>query len=291
MIKSKKATGFLAKRFLPMRLFDILAIHNPEVGAQRTKVHLATCNGSDNPLEVYFCGDFDNWQELQTKKNFERDFVLGLIGLPTTDDWLLAGVYQSRGCMRIEGIENKSLYRYNLKSLSEFDDLAGRLIVGFSRKGRQSYLNAENWSESLVVREYLRERLSIAEFPGYRKVDLSRAELESVVAQSLESWRTALSSVAGVYLISDTASGRLYVGSATGEGGIWQRWTQYAANGHGGNAELRRMLREFGPERALDFRYSILEIADTHMTETDILARESHWKRVLLSREHGLNAN
>ena len=271
-----------------MRVFDILSIHNPEVVPRHTKIHLATWNGKDNPLEVYFSDGFDDWQQWQTKRNFQRDFVLGLIGLPTTHEWLLAGVYQSFGSA---WIEDRSLYQYKLRSLSEFDDLAGRLVVGFSRTGRQSYLNAENWSESLLVREYLRERRSIAEFPGYRKVDLSRVELESVVRLSLESWRTALSNVAGVYLISDAASGRLYVGSATGEGGIWQRWAQYTANGHGGNVELQEMLREFGPERVHEFRYSILEIADIHASEGDILARESHWKRILMSREQGLNAN
>jgi hypothetical protein len=37
--------------------------------------------------------------------------------------------------------------------------------------------------------------------------------------------RGALSSVAGVYLISDTLDGRLYVGSASGQGSFWQRWS------------------------------------------------------------------
>ena len=40
-----------------------------------------------------------------------------------------------------------------------------------------------------------------------------------------------------------------------------------------------------------DFRYSILQIADIHNSEADVLARESHWKRVLVSRDHGWNAN
>jgi hypothetical protein len=40
-----------------------------------------------------------------------------------------------------------------------------------------------------------------------------------------------------------------------------------------------------------NLQYSVLEIADTHTSEKEILARESHWKEVLLTRIHGLNSN
>jgi hypothetical protein len=56
--------------------------------------------------------------------------------------------------------------------------------------------------------------------------------------------------------------------------------------------ELKQILdAEGGRERANHFRFSILEIADIHATSQEILSRESHWKEVLLTREHGLNAN
>jgi hypothetical protein len=76
-----------------------------------------------------------------------------------------------------------------------------------------------------------------------------------------------------------------------GAGGIWQRWVAYSQSGHGGNRELRDLLDREGPYYANHFRYSILEIADTHASELDILERESHWKSVLLSREFGYNGN
>jgi hypothetical protein len=75
----------------------------------------------------------------------------------------------------------------------------------------------------------------------------------------------------------------------TGEGGIWQRWLDYAATGHGGNRDLKTLLESGGLERAAGLQYSILEIADTHTSVNDVLQRESHWKRVLLTRIHGLN--
>jgi excinuclease UvrABC nuclease subunit len=55
------------------------------------------------------------------------------------------------------------------------------------------------------------------------------------------SWRTALSSVLGIYLITDTLDGRQYVGKADGAESIRQRWSVYAANGHGNNVELKNI--------------------------------------------------
>lgn len=133
--------------------------------------------------------------------------------------------------------------------------------------------------------------LRIAEFPGYRAIDISKEELDIITSQSIESWKAALSSVAGVYLISDAKSGKLYVGSASGEGGIWQRWLSYSATGHCENIELKRLMKAEGHARSSHFRFSVLEIADLHENRESILRRESHWKSVLLSRDHGLNAN
>jgi hypothetical protein len=92
-------------------------------------------------------------------------------------------------------------------------------------------------------------------------------------------------------LITDTKTGKLYVGSATGEGGIWSRWSDYSKNGHGGNKELIKILKDEGAEYSDNFQYSVLEIADTHSSKDDVLERESYWKNVLCSRDFGYNAN
>ncbi|MFY9180390.1 MAG: GIY-YIG nuclease family protein [Venatoribacter sp.] len=131
----------------------------------------------------------------------------------------------------------------------------------------------------------------IEDFVGYSKVLLSKKKLEIIIAQNIISWTTALSNALGIYLITDTNTGKLYVGSATGEGGIWQRWSDYAGNGHGGNRDLQALLSEKGNVYSNYFQYSILEIADTHASINDVLIRESYQKDVLCSRKHGYNAN
>jgi len=271
-----------------MKLFDLLNVDNTDLTPETTKVHLAIWNGEENPLDVFLGGGFDEWQKWQTKKNFERPYVVSLIGLPEKNKWLFAGVYLSNG---VESKKLEKYYYYALTADERCAELNGRLVVHFERTGRQSYLDAENWSECMELVEIYAKRLTVAEFPGYRGVDISRNEFELIFSQSLESWRTALSNVAGVYLISDPQTGGLYVGAAYGEGGFWQRWSDYFATGHGGNVEIKALLQEQGKDHLRSFRYSILEIADIHASKEDVLDREAHWKNVLLTRSHGLNAN
>lgn len=271
---------------MPVPVFHLLKLVDSQLSPDLAKIHLAGWNGKEHPLDEYLAGRFEEWQRWQSRRNFERAVVLSLIQYQAVDQWLFAGLFDSHGAT-LSG----ELWYYDLRERAAAQVLAGRLVVGFERPGRNSYLDADRWAGNIVVRQLLPERCSVADFPGYRAVDISKSTLDTIVRLASASWRTALSSVAGVYLISDTKTGRLYVGSATGEGGIWGRWAAYAQSGHGGNVLLRELLEREGAARVSDFRFSILEIADIHDSEADVLARESHWKRVLVSRDHGWNAN
>ena len=270
-----------------MFLFPVLGLNLADLKAPECKIHLATFNGVDDPLDVYLTGAFDEWQRHQRRKNFERKFVVSLIALRVTNSWLFAGVHRSG---RPDASTGGGV-RYPLVECDECKELNGRLIVQFKRPSRQAYLNADLWASSIQVTELRPSRLAIAHFPGFKLVHLTKNQLDLIVRERLPEWASALSSVAGVYLIVDSKTGKKYVGSATGQGGIWDRWCAYAANGHGGNVELKRVMNALGSDHAQNLRYSILEIADTHSSASEVLQRESHWKEVLLTRTYGLNAN
>jgi hypothetical protein len=173
------------------------------------------------------------------------------------------------------------------------DTLTGRLTIEFPRPGRQCRLIAERWAEQLLVSEVKPRRLAVEDFPGFSNVLLPKPKLDIIVAQEIESWESALSSVAGVYLITDTKTGRHYVGSAYGAGGIWGRWKAYSESGHGHNKNLKSILKKMGLAHSDNFQFSILETADTNANKDDVLERETHWKNALCSREShgGYNAN
>ena len=256
-----------------MLIFDLLKLMNPAITPEQSKIHLATADAQGDPIVKYLGGEFNEWQRQQSKKNFERKFVVSFIARPEANQWLFAGVYVSNTSSWVEA---KKHWHYDLREDPLCTEMNGRMVASFKRSGRQAYLNADSCATKLLLSEVTAQSHSIDDFPGFKAVKLTKAELDLVIKQSLTSWRSALSSVAGTYLIADTATGKLYIGKATGEGGIWQRWKDYASDGHGDNEKLKKLLNEEGSDRAKDFIYSVLEIADTHASEEDVLARESH---------------
>ena len=141
------------------------------------------------------------------------------------------------------------------------------------------------------MQEILREPYSGRSFPGHDKIDLSFQELETLVRNSRPDWMAALGSAKGIYLITDTSTGFRYVGSAYWDRGVWYRWCDYVATGHGGNVKLRKIVDVNGISHCRDnFRFTLLEQCLSQTLDNVILDRETFWKDVLRTRgEHGLN--
>ncbi len=265
-----------------IKLTDFLKASKIDVDMGNYKVHLAT----GDPLEAFFSNTFKKWQEYQTQRNFQCKMVISLIEL-RRDKWLFAGVYKILGHKKVS---DKHI-DYSTALLAGQDDLIGRIVVHHNRIGRASYLIGKQDGGEFEVAEILPTRLTIENFPGYNSVCISNTRLQSIIEQGVQTWHGALSSVKGVYLITDNSCGKQYVGSAVGSSGIWQRWSDYANDGHGGNKELKAVLKEKGVDHKNHFQYSILEIADTHSTDDQIRSRETFWKEVLRSKEFGYNSN
>lgn len=174
----------------------------------------------------------------------------------------------------------KSNVRYDLRYTGVMHDLVERLVIDWGKSTR-------NWVQSKnkdVVQ--IKPKNSIGEFTSYDQIRLSFEELETLVkdTDSNIAWVNALSSVNGVYLIKHKGDGRLYVGSAYGEGGILGRWSTYVRTGHAGN----KLLKGLDPR---NFEFSVLEISPSTMSSDDVISRENRWKECLGSREFGLNDN
>jgi GIY-YIG catalytic domain len=267
-----------------IRLLDLISLCGVKLA--NYKIHCAT-GSKPTPLEAFFDGKFKQWQEGQNQRNFECAQILSLIHMGA-DRWLFVGVYSVEGiARRTEG--PKPRYMYATSELRGLEDLVGRAVVQFDKTFRASYLRGSSYGEKLAVSEIRRERLSVGDFPGYNAVLVSRQLLRTIIREEIPSWRSALSSVSGVYLIVDTTNGKQYVGSASGVGGIWQRWDAYARNGHGGNKDLVLLLDKNGAAYADNFQYSILEVSDLYTSQETVLERETHWKKVLCSGKHGYN--
>lgn len=173
----------------------------------------------------------------------------------------------------------------------------GRAFFKFKKEFRASYptleLNPKNGEPiaKMQLSHILDKRITLTDFLGFDQVNIDYKTLKHIVSDSIASWKAALSNVKGIYLIVDTFSGKQYVGSAYGDECIWQRWVNYAKNGHGGNVELKKLLKKNGEDYKYNFKYSILEVCNLNLGNEYIINRETHWKEVLLTRKFGLNKN
>lgn len=275
-----------------MRLYDLIRMLEPSFDPKRTKVHLARYNQIDQPLDVYKRGEFDDWQRWQNGHNFKRPLVVSLIQDSGATRWMFAGLFRQMGFTLYDD-KPKGGYFYDLERVNSTAELEGRLFCTSVYKQRASYLLGETLAQDLDVVEILPEKISVGTFPGYKQVNISKQDLDLLVRHNTESWRTALSSVKGIYLITDSETGKLYVGKADGETGIWGRWCKYANTGHGHNKALVQELGIKASDRQRDLRFSLLEIMDLQSAPGEIDRRESHWKAILETRrpDRGYNRN
>jgi hypothetical protein len=181
-------------------------------------------------------------------------------------------------------------YAYQTKSVAGFEDLRSRLIVRWG-EGTRSWAQWLHRQGDKEVIEMLPPNYVMA-FPGYYKFMLSYDQLSKMVnnPDSNREWERMLASVSGVYIILDQRSGRQYVGSAYGNGGIWARWRSYARSPSGGNVLLKKLLAK-NPDRYRQFQFSILRVLEPDVPKDEVIEQESLAKRKLGSRAFGLNDN
>ncbi|WCD93820.1 hypothetical protein [Microbacterium sp. nov. GSS16] len=108
---------------------------------------------------------------------------------------------------------------HDLTPLPLHEQFIKRLIVKLDRPiGRTPCLrHYVGLQESLLAPEVyeLAPDVKLGTFPGYQNVRLRHHELQRIIAGDEPSWKDALSSVKGVYVITDLSCGRLYVGSVS----------------------------------------------------------------------------
>ncbi|MFG3617435.1 GIY-YIG nuclease family protein [Nocardia sp. NPDC047654] len=281
---------------------DLMPVPKPDL--TKVKFNIRAGVGGAEAWDLLLADDPEDWlnmnrhRERHQNNNLDRArFLLSFAQYyPYGPQYFIFGGFFQVSAMVPELIGGPG---YELVPLAMHSEYIKRLIIKLDRPvGRDLYLR---WYETLqdsklnpTVYE-LAPDTKLGTFPGFQNVRLKHAELQRILANSEPSWKDALSSVKGVYVITDLSSGQLYVGSASSEAnGLWQRWSSYAnlKNLTGGNRGLEHLRAELGDGHIVDnFQYSILEIFDPKTKAETILLRESFWKLALDSRAHGMNRN
>lgn len=258
----------------------------------RVKIRFNQDNHYENPIEVYKANpDLVNNQWLfwrTEKRNFNIGDVTVCLLKITNDKWLLTTIKRVT-----KEFDVKNGINYEGEELEEFKPYYGRVIITYHKKHQTQCCYYKGIQNKLIINQILPDVFDGEDFPGYDKIRLTYWQLHTIINSHKKDWVTALENQKAVYLITDTNNGKLYVGSATSNNGmLLTRWNNYINNGHGGNVDLKELIKKEGLEYIQKyFQYSILENYNAKIDDNIILARETWWKSILCSREFGYNKN
>ena len=279
-----------------MKLQELL---QGKVNLEKTKL---VRHNLTNPIVLanYQNGLLEFYQAVQSASRFNNtETVISFLGTEGTNA-VFQGCYRVGGSIPLKNVEKPDAFVdiegdadntvfYELTKTDTLAELKDRLVIDWGKAAISWCQNGTTEKEILEIRP----PVTRFTFEGYDKVLLSFDELHEIVFHKAahKEWENRLSAVAGVYLITDTKTGRHYVGSASGEqGGIWGRWSEYAHTKHGGNKRLEELIAA-DADYCRNFQYSILEVFPIKRDKHEILRYEQLYKQKLLSIQYGLNDN
>ncbi|MEA2031110.1 MAG: GIY-YIG nuclease family protein [candidate division Zixibacteria bacterium] len=267
---------------------QLINIDNPK----EFKLHAARESDEDKPLDVYVRDkkEWFDWNRWRNHKNeFSRKYIFSLIDFyPERDMWLFGGIYEV-----VKRNKTPQSHSYEIKELTEYSDFIGRLKIKLKKPSRGRAFYLEHHLDKMTVSEILKQPYSGEVFPGYENINHSFDILTPIFKNENKDWKAALKNIKGIYVITDKSNGKKYIGKASGDSGIWSRWSCYIESGHGGNDELTKLIKEKGYDHAKkNFRLALLEYRSMKVDDEIIIERENYWKGVFLSKgKFGYNKN
>ena len=244
-----------------------------------------------NPYEWYIKDrqTFINYQAEQSEDRFKDvDYIVSFIGEEGTTARMV-GVYRVLGHdeEKMKRIANGRFF-YRMEEVPGFDELNERVIIDWGK----SAITWHQWPHKNDKEVVAIERKGIDWVcPDYEEIMLSYEQLQRIFNDQISVWKNKLSSSNCIYVISDSMSGNLYVGSTYNREGIWGRWKDYASTGHGGDVELVKLL-EADPDYAKKyFTWAILQVLPLGIQDEKAISIETLWKNKLGRTACALNRN
>lgn len=231
--------------------------------------------------------DCSYWPKYGSQSNFHVGQKVFSFVRKSYDEWLFISA-----ATILDVPKNR---RSNVEILEKYKPLFGRLIMKFHKgntMGRYTFnLSYLNNKEEVI--EILPCIYSGEQFEGYDNVNLPYKKLNDIFeGKIMPTYYEALKKITGIYCLTDTSNGKLYIGSATGQYGVAQRWGNYLSSKHGGNVRLENLYKQNG-EKYFEkyFTFTLLEYFGLSYDTEKIYKREQYWKKCLNTIEHGYNDN
>lgn len=283
---------------MELRLKNVLNLSDEEIKNSKIEFNMQAGSGGQPYIDRWLkhgedekaagtCKDCSYWGWYGKQRNFYPGQWVFSFARMADDDWLLISA--------AEIIDVPASEWATAKVLERFAPLFGRLIIK-CRKGNtfsRYVFNLGKYIEQATVKEILPCIYSGETFEGYDRVHLPFHRLADIFnGRILPTYYEALKKVSGVYCLTDTSNGKLYIGSATGEEGVAQRWGNYLDSKHGGNKKLMALYEQKGAEYFEKyFKFTLLEYFGLSYDSIKILEREQYWKKCLDTIRNGYNDN
>lgn len=279
-------------------LNDILNLYSEDIN--NTKIGLNMEWNGKSHFSVWYESDPDNrdvdftyHSHQANNRNFTKigQLCFGFVRLDDDPEkWLLI----SAG--KITSIpDSKNQGPCGHVEIDKYKPLLGRLIVKYHKPNTFSryIFNANNLIDKLEVVEILNDVYEPIKFNGIENVQLTYKTLKMILdGHKYSDYKSNLMNVKGVYCLTDTKTGKLYIGSATGRKGVLQRWNDYLDTKTGGNKGLIDLYGKKGEKYFEDnFQYTLIESFASNVKTQKVLDRENYWKKAFCSKEFGYNKN
>lgn len=235
---------------------------------------------------------FWSWYTRQQRNFCQGQWVFSFVRIPkNSNEWLFVSA--------AEIIDTPKNTWAKVSILKRFAPFFGRLIISCYKGNTQSryVFNLNKYLNDAKVKELLPCLYSGEKFEGYDKVNLPYKKLVAMFeGKIMPTYKEALEQISGVYCLTDTNTGKLYIGSAYGEGGVAKRWGDYFHSKDGKNKKLIELRKEKEAKKEKDyfekfFTFTLLEFFGKNYDKDKIIAREQYWKECLSTIKNGYNAN
>lgn len=182
-----------------------------------------------------------------------------------------------------------------VKILDRFMPFFGKLVIKCHKgqaMGRYTF-NLKKYLQEAEVKEILPCLYSGEKFEGYDRVHLPYKKLADIFeGKIMPTYTEALKQISGVYCLTDTKTGKLYIGSAYGEGGVAKRWGDYFSTKDGNNKRLIALKKKEGEKYfEQNFTFTLIEFFGKDYDKDKIINREQYWKTCFDTISNGYNAN
>lgn len=273
-----------------MKIFQIFG-ELKDLNDQNYRFHLAKPAGDGElPANVIARSkdEWLSWQVYKDRGNGERfpspvKYIFSFAQI-NGNEFIFGGIFE---------ILDRTGTEYKVAYIDKYESLIGRVILSFEGDNKRGTIFKPSYIlNNSRITEIYKTAYKGEKFPGIENVNHTYKELKLVYDNKLEDWKSVLSNIKGIYLLTDRLTGKHYVGSAKGIDSIYGRWSNYIYGFDGGNKELIELREEKGIEYFKEnFKFSILETMGMGVTNDNIEIKESLWKEKLMTRKFGYNSN